>query len=300
MSAKLGMACSRVDRGRHSPAATVITSPALAAGRLLSFCALTLAALPVQAILLALRRPMAATLPRWYHGKCLRLLGVRVAVSGTPSRAAPTLFVSNHSAYLDIIVHGALIEGSFVAKSEVRDWPLIGLLARLQRSVFVVRRASAVRDHMQNMRDRLESGDRLVLFAEGTSSDGNRVLRFNSSLFSAAEPDVAGKPVTVQPVAISYTRLDGMPLGRHLRPLVAWYGAMELVDHLWRMAGLGRTAALVQFLQPVTIAAFADRKELSAYCERQVAAAHAAALCARVGPRGADGRGWLDTISATP
>ena len=89
------------------------------------------------------------------------------------------------------------------------------------------------------MTERLAAGDALILFPEGTSSDGNRVLPFKSALFSAAETMQQIEPVAVQPVSIAYTKLDGIPLGRLLRPYFAWYGTTELAPHLWSMIGLG-------------------------------------------------------------
>src|SRR3546814_4926008 len=97
------------------------------------------------------------------------------------------------------------------------------------------------------MTRRLEAGDDLVLFPEGTSGDGNRVLAFKSALFSVAERRPQGEPLTVQPVSIAYTRLDGLPLGRYLRPFFAWYGDMELGPHLWHAIGLGRVTVMVEF-----------------------------------------------------
>src|SRR3546814_8218171 len=101
------------------------------------------------------------------------------------------------------------------------------------------------------MTRRLEAGDDLVLFPEGTSGDGNRVLAFKSALFSVAERRPQGEPLTVQPVSIAYTRLDGLPLGRYLRPFFAWYGDMELGHHLWHAIGLGRVTVMVEFHEPV-------------------------------------------------
>ena len=87
-----------------------------------------------------------------------------------------------------------------------------------------------------------------MLFPEGTSSDGTRVLPFRSALFGVAQLRRDDKPIAVQPVAISYTRLDGIPLGRYWRPLFAWFGDLDLVPHLWQMVCLGETEAVVDLL----------------------------------------------------
>ena len=153
------------------------------------------------------------------------------------------LFASNHVSYADIAVLGSLIAGSFIAKAEVAHWPLFGWLAKLQRTVFVDRRVRSTQLQRDAMTERLAAGDALILFPEGTSGDGNRVLPFKSALFSAAERMQAIVPIAVQPVSIAYTRLDGMPLGRLLRPFIAWYGGSRIgaapVDHAGARRGRG-------------------------------------------------------------
>ena len=118
---------------------------------------------------------------------------------------------------------------------------------------------------------RLEQGDNLILFPEGTSNDGNRVLPFKSALFGVAEKEIGGKPLLVQPVSISYVRLDGIPVGRGYRPYFAWYGDMEMAGHLWNVFGLGQTTVAIEFHEPITIEQFASRKEMARHCHRVVA-----------------------------
>ncbi|MDP6816406.1 MAG: lysophospholipid acyltransferase family protein [Alphaproteobacteria bacterium] len=236
----------------------------------LRFAGWTAALLPVQIFLVRFNMPLSKRLPMiWHRGVC-RILAFRVEQHGEISRTRPTMFVCNHTSYLDISILGAVLPASFVAKAEVRGWPLFGLLARLQRTVFVERRASRTAEHRDEMVRRLEKGDNLILFPEGTSNDGNRVLPFKSAFFGAAEKTINGEPLTVQPVSISYIRLDGIPVGRGYRPYFAWYGDMEMAGHLWNVFGLGQTTVAVEFHQPVSIADFASRKEMSAHCHRVV------------------------------
>jgi 1-acyl-sn-glycerol-3-phosphate acyltransferase len=234
------------------------------------FAGWTAALLPVQMILVGLNLPFAKRLPMiWHRGVC-RILAFRVELHGEMSHHKPTLFVCNHTSYLDIPVLGSVLPGSFVAKAEVRSWPLFGLLARLQNTVFVQRRASRTAVHRDEMVERLEGGDNLILFPEGTSNDGNRVLPFKSAFFGVAEQNVGGKPPIVQPVSVSYVRLDGIPVGRAYRPYFAWYGDMELASHLWDVFGLGQTTVAIEFHEPVSMEQFASRKELASHCHRVV------------------------------
>jgi len=256
-------------------------SPLRAFSRVVVYGVVTLALIPVQAVLVLLGWRARSSLPVWYHRRCCRLLGFRVVRRGKPVPEGPVLFVSNHCSYLDIVVLGSLVPASFVAKVDVAQWPLFGTLAKLQRSVFVDRQSFRAAKHRDEMSARLEAGDSLILFPEGTSSDGNRVLPFKSSLLSVAELEPGGRPLTVQPVSVAYTMLDGLPMGRYLRPFYAWYGDMDLASHLWQWAGLGRLTVVVRFHQPVTMAQFESRKALSEYCYQVVSRGLSEALAGR-------------------
>ncbi|MDH3472075.1 MAG: 1-acyl-sn-glycerol-3-phosphate acyltransferase [Rhodospirillales bacterium] len=256
-------------------------SPLMAFARLSLYVGLTLPLMLVQLIANQAKLPLRKTLPLWYHRQCCRILGIHVERRGRQSRKRPTLYVSNHISYLDITILGALIPGSFVAKAEVRSWPYFGWLAKLQRTVFVERRASRSGSTRDEITGRLAEGDNLILFPEGTSGDGNRVLPFKSALLSVAEHWGGGEPLAVQPVSVAYTKLDGLPLGRHLRPFYAWYGDMDLLPHLWQLAGLGQLTVVVHFHPVVTLEQLGSRKVLSNHCHEQTGRGLAAALAGR-------------------
>jgi 1-acyl-sn-glycerol-3-phosphate acyltransferase len=222
----------------------------------------------VQALILKFWRDAAGGLPRvflWWVG---RVLGLRVVVKGENAQRAPVLVVSNHVSWLDIVVLGGLVPLSFVAKSEVSGWPIIGMLARLQRSIFVDRaRRSTSADIARFIGHRLVAGDTVVLFAEGTTGDGNRVLPFRSSLLASVREAMSasgakGSPILVQPLSIVYSGLDGLPLGRADRPSVAWYGDMSLVSHLLRLLAIGPVDVTLRFGEPFEVT-HGDRKELA-------------------------------------
>ena len=242
----------------------------LAVRRTVIYLACTLVLMPMQLLGLVLRQRWAAQLPRFYHRQCCRILGFDVRQIGAPVDARPVLFAANHVSYTDITVLGSLIAGSFVAKSEIAGWPFFGWLAKLQRSVFVDRQVRSTAQQRDAIAERLAAGEALILFPEGTSGDGNFVLPFKSALFSTVFH--REQAITVQPVSIGYARLDGLPIGRMLRPFFAWYGDMDLTPHLWRLLGLGTIEAVVEFHPPVAVADFRSRKALSEYCEAQVRA----------------------------
>ena len=252
--------------------------------RLSLYVSWILVMIPVQAVALLLSTRLAERVPLLVHRVVIWLLDAKVTVKGEQVKDGAVLFVSNHASYADISIIGAHIRGCFVAKAEVAKWPLFGICAKLSRTVFVDRRARYAREQAEEMKRRFQNGDRLILFAEGTSSDGNRVLPFRSSLFATAEIEMGDKPVTVQPVSLAYTRLDGIPMGRHLRPFFAWYGDMEMFSHLWGIVGVGRSTVVLEFHKPVTIRDFPDRKALAAHCQAVVAAGVSSAISGRSQP----------------
>ena len=251
-----------------------------AAIRLTAFVVLTLLLLPVQVVALVCQLRLADELPRFYHALCLRILHIEIRVSGVDLMDGPGVIVANHASYLDIPVLGALTHGSFIAKTEVADWPVFGFLAKLSRTTFIERRAARSREQNEQLAGRLQNGDKLILFPEGTSNNGNRILPFKSTLFASAEqamPD--GTAVRFQPISIAATRLDGAPIGRDLRAFYSWYGDMDLVPHLWQFLALGKVTVEIVVHAPVTLAdAAGSRKELARICEARVAEGHQAAL----------------------
>ncbi len=256
----------------------MLSSPFLATKRVLLFFLLTGICAPTQAVLRRLGAKGQKKLPRWYHGKALKCLGISVDVKGRQETKGPVLFVCNHISYWDIPILGSLILGSFVAKSEISEWPFFGWLAKLQDSIFVDRRTTKAGEQRNELERRVSNGDSLIIFAEGTSGDGNRVLPFKSALFSVAQQRPGGEALRVQPVSICYRLLDGVPMGRYLRPYFAWFGDMEMAGHVWEGVGIGKLTVEVIFHEPVTIDQFGSRKSLAHYCHERVAEGVAAGL----------------------
>jgi 1-acyl-sn-glycerol-3-phosphate acyltransferase len=246
-----------------------------ALGILIIFVAVTFALLPLQWLAIKLHLPLRRRLPHRYHRFVCRLFGIRISVVGSAA-AGGVLLAANHTSWLDIPILSAVWPVSFVSKAEVNRWPFFGTLARMQRSVFVRRERAQSLANRESIRQRLLEGDALVIFPEGTSSDGNRVLPFRSALLSAAEIALDagqnGAPVPVQPVSVAYTALHGIPMGRENRPLFAWYGDMELVSHLWEALKTGPIDVVVEFHPVLTLDRMRGRKELASACERAVRA----------------------------
>lgn len=244
----------------------------------------TLLGIPLQWLSVALRLPTRRTIPVLYHRLVLALIGVRVRVVGAPAPARPLLIVANHVSWLDILVLGSRLPLCFVAKSEVARWPGIGLLAKLQRTIFVDRTSRTATGRVAGeMAARMNDGDPVVLFAEGTSSDGNRVLPFRSALIGAARQGMGeeeGAAATIQPLAIAYIGLSGLPVGRAGRPHLAWYGDMDLAPHLMEVLRRGGVEVELRFGAPL---AAGGRKAAAQEAERAVRHLLAQALNGRHG-----------------
>ena len=234
---------------------------------LFSFASVTLPLMPVQQLFVWFWPRMARMFPMYYHRVVLRILGIRVNIDGEALTRGPAIFAANHVSWLDIVILSAVAPVSFIAKRDVNAWPLFGALARLQRTVFVDRdrrhTSAASRDEMQ---ERLKAGDMLVLFAEGTSGDGGRVLPFKSTFFAAAEHP----GVSVQPLSIVYAGHRNLPMTRRLRPLYAWYGDMDMPPHLWSAAAHGPIEVKIICHAPLSMADHGNRKTLAKKAEEAV------------------------------
>jgi lyso-ornithine lipid O-acyltransferase len=229
-------------------------------------------------------------LPGWeffatqYYRLLCRLLRIRIRVVGEPVRDRAVLFVSNHVSWADILVIGAIAPVAFISKSEVAHWPLVGTAARLQRTVFVDRaRRHQTGDAVAEIVKRLADGTSVVLFAEGTSSDGNRVLPFRSALVGAVK-EADAHNILIQPMSICYTALHGIPMGRQHRTLVAWYGDLDFMPHFKAFIARGAVDAVVSYGEPFAADGVADRKAMTKRLEGAVRQLTAATLRGRPRP----------------
>ena len=229
---------------------------------------------PVQIVLMHAAPQLSRKIPLLWHRMVLKLLGVRVHLHGEMARRRPLMIVANHISWSDILVLGSVGELCFIAKDEVKSWPGINWLAGMQRTVFVNReRRRDAGVQADTIASRLLQGDAMVLFAEGTTGNGNRLLPFKSALFAA--PQIALEQsgidhVAIQPVAIAYNTLHGMPLGRYHQAIAAWPGDIALVPHLKRFVLEGAFDVDVAFGECIDITPETKRKELAASCYNEV------------------------------
>jgi 1-acyl-sn-glycerol-3-phosphate acyltransferase len=240
--------------------------------RSLAFAALNLALVPPYLLVGLLNPSLSRALIRLYCRATCLILGVEVRRTGEPFHACPTLYVANHISYLDIVVLGALLDATFIAKMEVASWPLFGQLGRLTGTFFIRRRWRDALVQRNALAARMRAGESFVLFGEGTSTNGLAVRRFKTSLLSVAEPWILDRPVAVQAVTLAFLRLrDGTPIGPDNCDYYAWHGDAEFLPHLWNVLRREGLTVTVVLDEPVLSWSVASRKRLGAELEGRIA-----------------------------
>ncbi len=232
-----------------------------------------LTTLPIQYLLVTFKSKHWWTLPSLWHRFITNQVNVNVTIKGEMVIDKPTLFVANHLSWADIFVLGGHCKNSgFVAKAEIETWGFIGWLAKMQHTQYVNR---GMRTDSKRQRDRLiqsvHAGRNLILFPEGTTTDGNKVITFKSTLFSVAEElSAVEHDMVIQPVTLSYVEMHGIPVGRARRPFVAWMGEVGILHHFRQHFRHGRIEALVEFHEPIHYDDFPSRKAVANYCRDRV------------------------------
>lgn len=222
-------------------------------------------------VLLCTRGRGAYYVPQAWHWLACRIFGLRVDVDGRPYDGGQVMLMANHISYLDIPVLGGLVRGSFVAKQDVEGWAVFGFLSRLQQTVFISRARGAAQQVQKQLDERLLAGQDLIIFPEGTSTDGRDVRPFKSSLFSLVIASRATE-LYVQPVTLRVVEADGKPVERDSEQSVldiyAWHIDMDMAmgAHLWRFSQTKGARICVTFHAPLPAKSYNDRKVLAQAC----------------------------------
>ncbi|MFT8776032.1 MAG: lysophospholipid acyltransferase family protein [Gluconacetobacter liquefaciens] len=279
------------------PSGSRLSARLRAAARLFAIICWVPSSVSFEALLLLVPGTAKIRWTRVIWGVLCRLLSMKIRVSGTragtvggaKARARgerPVIYVSNHCSWLDVPVLGTVLPSVFVAKGDIGAWPVMGTVSRIGRTIFVSRQRSTTGRERDEMVSRLIEGDNLVLFPEGTSSDGMRVLPFMSAFFAIAkmppmrkgnEADppmltyAPGMAPLIQPVSLVYDRLDGLNVNRHRRPVFSWYGDMDLAPHVWQLLQWRSMRASVILHPPLDPDAFPSRKALAQAAWKAVA-----------------------------
>lgn len=180
----------------------------------------------------------------WWAAKLLRILHVQPRLEGTPPEPARgAMIAANHVSWLDIFVVSSVRPTRFVAKSEIRDWPLAGWMADRTGTIFLRRghRRDAARIN-QKVHDALAGGDCVGIFPEGTTTEGDQLLKFHALLFESAIANGA----VVHPAAIRYETPEGAAC-----PAAAYAGEMTFMESVGRIIRQRRIVARIAFAEPI-------------------------------------------------
>ncbi len=225
---------------------------------------------PLQMISHFLNLPTRHVFPIAFYRFFMRVADIHLHLHG-PIPQKGTLILSNHASWLDIVLIGSVVPVHFVAKADVAHWPLLGMLAKIARTIFIERaRRSDTLNQRNAMQKRLADGDRVVLFPEGSTSDGTIVQPFKSALLSAAESKVKGKAVKVQAMTVVFSKLCDIPMGRRMRVEYAWIGHLNLISHMLKILCGDKLGVDIVFYAQTNLDAEGGRKELAIKAHRQV------------------------------
>lgn len=200
----------------------------------------------------------------FYKAICF-MFRIKVKSRGEATKDSPVIYVSNHISYTDILVLGSVLPASFVSKAEVAKWPVVGWIAHLTGTLFIKRKRGEAGSQIDQLKAALESGKDLIIFPEGTTGDGVGVLPVKSSLFKIAEE----MDITIQPVTLKYTHINGLPVQRNEKSDLFWIGDMDFQPHFKTFVNLGVVRTHVTLHEPIRNSK--DRKALATKVEEKIA-----------------------------
>lgn len=199
-------------------------------------------------------------LTRWWLGNAAKIVGLRIQIRGTAPRQ-PALVAANHISWLDILAIATALPVGFVSKAEVRLWPVVGRLAVIGGTLFLQRGGrNAAADMAERIVEHLRAGQNVVIFPEGTTTDGRGVRRFHPRLFGSA----ISAEVPVLPVALGYPHPQGV------NPVAPFVDDDTMGRHAWRVLGERNVNVAVSFL-PVLVTRDSDRRSLSDGARQSIA-----------------------------
>jgi lyso-ornithine lipid O-acyltransferase len=220
-------------------------------------------------VLLFHKGPNAYLIPQLWHKGVCKIIGIKTVVVGKPVKDRQVIYVSNHLSYLDIPATGCFLRASFIAKEDIAGWPVIGFLATIQQTAFISRSSSKAKKVANALDVMIKDGKNLILFPEGTSSNGEHVLPFKSSLFSVSQPK-GQKPIAIQPFIIELLDVDGTLVDIESRDIYAWYADMDFAPHIWEFMQKSGATVRLTFLDVIEPDPDQDRKELCRLVENQI------------------------------
>ena len=242
--------------------------------RLLVFLPLTIFLVIIFLIFKAILKPLNLNYPVFLIRKSwsvliLRLFGLKLKVIGKQSYNS-TIFVSNHISWTDILVIQSVLDIIFVAKSDVKKMPGLGFLAGIANTVFIDRNPQKISKDSLILKKKIEKGELICFFPEGTSTDGLRVLKFKSGFFQLLFDGIYNQNKyikKVQPLSIYY-KVNNKNLSKDF---YGWWGSMSIISHITKILCLSSGSVELKFHDSLNSEEFNDRKEIALAAENTIA-----------------------------
>ena len=242
--------------------------------RLLVFLPLTVFLVIIFLIFKAILKPLNLNYPVFLIRKSwsvliLRLFGLKLKVIGKQSYNS-TIFVSNHISWTDILVIQSVLDIIFVAKSDVKKMPGLGFLAGIANTVFIDRNPQKISKDSLILKKKIEKGELICFFPEGTSTDGLRVLKFKSGFFQLLFDGIYNQNTyikKVQPLSIYY-KVHNKNLSKDF---YGWWGRMSIISHITKILCLSSGSVELKFHDSLNSEEFNDRKEIALAAENTIA-----------------------------
>lgn len=241
----------------------------IAACKMIAFALMCCILVPFQMLVLLITQGRPAYILPHFWAKFTRLIfRIKVITHGKPVSGQQVIYVGNHLSYLDIPVYGSILKGSFVAKKDVESWPVFGFLSKLQQTAFISRDRLDALAMSNALEQKLHTGKNLIIFPEGTSTDGNKIFPFKSSPFSILFKNNI-RNIHIQPITVKMLTTNKNEIKTQQdRDLYAWHIDMDtpLHEHLWSFAKDKGAVIELTFHPAVDARAFKDRKALAKHC----------------------------------
>tara|TARA_B100001989_G_C24547413_1_gene471897 strand:+ start:886 stop:1665 length:780 start_codon:yes stop_codon:yes gene_type:complete len=247
---------------------------AIACLKFLAFIFLCLIVTPIQLVVLAFTKgPNAYIIPHLWHKAVCMIFRIKIRCTGKPERNDQVIFIGNHISYLDISVIASILQNaSFVAKKDVEGWAVFGFLSKLQQTAFISRSKEDAAKEKLALDTMLYNGKNLIIFPEGTSTDGKEVLPFKSSLFAICFKENL-KNIKLQPFTLQMISTNGQKISsQEDRDIYSWHINMDtpLEQHLWAFAKSKGAEISLVFHPAINAHDYSNRKTLAKTCHDAV------------------------------
>ena len=238
---------------------------------LLSLSLVIVLSIPIQFIFNIVGYKLKKIYPLLFYQMIKVIIGININFNTKKYNKKNTgiLYIANHVSWFDIICLGTLLNARFIAKKEVSTMGIFGFLAKLSNTFFIDNEnKNKIIEYNKLIQQRLQNGENFIIFPEGTTTDGNGIINFKSSMLECAFDK--NNQINIQPISICYSKLNNVPMGIYLRRNIAWVGDTSMVEAMSDFLRSGRITVDIIFHEILSINNFGNRKELAAHCEERI------------------------------